>query len=457
MIAATQPPPVTRNYASSCNACRQCTPLGACLAFKGVEGAVPFLHGSQGCATYIRRYLISHFREPMDIASSSFSEEAAIFGGERNFLQGVENVMHQYRPRVIGIATTCLSETIGDDVPGFLRLLHKKVKGQKDVPRFVHVSTPSYTGSHIDGFHETVRALVASAPGNVALNDRVGVFPGMVSPEDLRFLRDVFAEFGLRPVLLPDYSDTLDGPAWESYHEMAPGGTPLAEIDLLPGAMAAVDFTHCVPAKQLAGAHLHQAHGVFASRMAPPIGITATDVWMKWMSDLSGKDIPDRYTRERGRLVDALVDGHKYLSGVRVAVYGEADFALSLASLCSEFGMKVELLAAGGATAEFRAAAQDILPARDFPRILNGADFRDIEQAVEADPPDLLLGHSKGYAMARRLALPLVRAGFPIHDRFGGQRMLHLGYAGTQRLLDTLINTLLDHRQTESPVGWSYL
>jgi nitrogenase molybdenum-iron protein NifN len=457
MIASTNPNAVTRNYASSCNACRQCTPLGACLAFKGVEGSVPYLHGSQGCATYIRRYLISHFREPMDIASSSFSEEAAIFGGERNFIQGIENVMRQYRPKIIGIATTCLSETIGDDVPGFLRLLNEKVRGVKDPPRFVHVSTPSYTGSHIDGFHETVRALVASAPGNVPLNDRVGVFPGMVSPEDLRFLRDVFADFGLKPVLVPDYSDTLDGPAWAEYHEMAPGGTTLAEIDLLPGAMAAVDFTRCVPSKKMAGDFLHTEHGLYHSRLAPPIGIAATDAWMKWMSDITGHNVPERYTRERGRLVDALVDGHKYLSGVRVAVYGESDLALSLAVICSEFGMKVDLLAVGGMSPDFPAIAQNTLPLRDCPRILNGADFRDIEDAIEADPPDLLLGHSKGYALARRIGLPLVRAGFPIHDRFGGQRILHLGYAGAQRLLDTLINTLLDHRQTESPVGWSYL
>ena len=59
------------------NPCKVCAPLGASLAFKGVEGAVPLLHGSQGCATYIRRYLISHFREPVDIASSSFDEMAA--------------------------------------------------------------------------------------------------------------------------------------------------------------------------------------------------------------------------------------------------------------------------------------------------------------------------------------------------------------------------------------------
>ena len=73
-------------YKVTQNACKFCTPLGACLAFRGVESTIPFLHGSQGCATYIRRYLISHFKEPIDIASSSFDESTAVFGGEENLL-----------------------------------------------------------------------------------------------------------------------------------------------------------------------------------------------------------------------------------------------------------------------------------------------------------------------------------------------------------------------------------
>jgi len=36
---------------------------------------------------YIRRYLISHFREPVDIASTNFSEDAAVFGDERIFIR----------------------------------------------------------------------------------------------------------------------------------------------------------------------------------------------------------------------------------------------------------------------------------------------------------------------------------------------------------------------------------
>jgi nitrogenase molybdenum-iron protein alpha/beta subunit len=107
----TIPPPMeeeeprSKHFSSTRNACKLCTPLGACLVFRGVEGCIPFLHGSQGCSTYIRRYLISHFREPMDIASSNFHEESAIFGGSANFQTGVMNVLRQYQPQPL--AKTC--------------------------------------------------------------------------------------------------------------------------------------------------------------------------------------------------------------------------------------------------------------------------------------------------------------------------------------------------------------
>ena len=111
----------TEPYVSTTNACKLCKPLGACLAFRGIEGAVPFLHGSQGCATYMRRYIISHFREPMDIASSSLGEKQAVYGGGANLKQGLKNVMDKYEAGLIGVATTCLTETIGDDVSGLVR------------------------------------------------------------------------------------------------------------------------------------------------------------------------------------------------------------------------------------------------------------------------------------------------------------------------------------------------
>ena len=203
-------------FKSTRNACKLCAPLGASVAFKGIRGCVPIIHGGQGCATYIRRYLISHYKEPVDIASSNFSEEATIFGGGANCHAAIGNVIKQYQPEVIGITTTCLSETIGDDVKQYIRTF-QELSGEKQLPHFVTASTPSYQGSHMDGFHEAVTGIVKSMAGTGELGEHLNIFPGFVSPEDLRQIKTILEDFGIDYILLPDYSETLDNPIWDAY------------------------------------------------------------------------------------------------------------------------------------------------------------------------------------------------------------------------------------------------
>jgi nitrogenase molybdenum-iron protein NifN len=71
--------------------------------------------------------------------------------------------------------------------------------------------------------------------------------------------------------------------------------------------------------------------------------------------------------------------------------------------------------------------------------------------------PDIMIGNSKGYYIARRLGIPLVRIGFPIHDRFGAQRIQHIGYKGTQQLFDRITNALIEYKQEHSSVGYKYI
>ena len=209
---------------STTNACRMCMPLGACLAYVGFEGTVPFLHGSQGCATYIRRYLISHFCEPMDIASSSVGEAATVFGGEANLRTGVANVSEVYSPLMIGLASTCLTETIGEDVPGMIARIKDPADGLtaktgRPTPALVFAPTPSYAGTHADGFHAAVAAVVKALaePGETAAS--VNLFPGIVSTADLRHLAEIVDGYKLHHALMPDYSDRLDGVTLARYEK----------------------------------------------------------------------------------------------------------------------------------------------------------------------------------------------------------------------------------------------
>ncbi len=450
---------------STTNACTLCTPLGAALAFKGVENAVPFLHGSQGCATYMRRYIISHFREPVDIASSSLGEKHAIYGGGPNLKAGILNVMKKYAPTLVGVASTCLTETIGDDVPMLLAEFKREFGAVTehgpalDLPLLVHVATPSYSGTHTDGFHGAVRALAEQlCLHKAAPHGGVNIFPNMISCEDIRHLKDICRDFDVPACILPDYSETLDGPALEDYERIPSGGTPVQDIQAMSGAAASLDFGRCLP-KDTAGTALEQRFGVPDTRLGLPMGLRESDRFFNALAAITGRDIPPCHRLERGRLVDAFVDGHKYVFGKRAVVYGEEDLVTGLVSLLGEIGVQVVLAATGakgkGLGQAVDAVLDDITPHR--PEVREGVDFQDIADQAADLAPDLLVGHSKGYRYAREWSVPLLRVGFPIHDRFGGQRTLHLGYRGALSLFDRIVNALLERKQTESSVGYGYM
>ena len=462
--------PQSKNFTSTRNACKLCTPLGACLAFRGVEGCIPFLHGSQGCSTYIRRYLISHFREPIDIASSNFHEESAIFGGSKNFTQGALNVTRQYQPQLIGAATTCLAETIGEDMARLQHELREK-HGDAAAP-IVHVSTASYRGTHVDGFHSAVRELVEqlaecrspARPVPVEQNagsetgDPIALFPGMVSAADLRHLKEIFADFKLPCTLLPDYSETMDGTTWSDYEKLQSGGTPIAAIRALGSARASIELGRTLVETKTAGLVLQSKFSVPRRLLGLPMGIRETDAFFGALAEMTGTETPVKYQCERGRLVDSLIDGHKYGFEKRAIVFGEEDLVIGLTALLCEIGVTPVLCASGGRSKQLQACLRAAVP--DLPAetlVKEGFDFAEIAEAAPGLKPDFLIGSSKGYTIARRLKVPLVRVGFPIHDRVGGQRVLHLGYRGAQELFDRIINALLEVKQETSPIGYSYL
>jgi nitrogenase molybdenum-iron protein NifN len=450
--------PEAPSYTSTTNACKLCKPLGACLAFKGIEGAVPFLHGSQGCATYMRRYVISHFREPMDIASSSLGEKHAVYGGGPNLKQGLMNVMAKYGAGLIGVASTCLTETIGDDMPMLVREFRQEVDAA-GAPEIVTVSTPSYSGTHMEGFHAAVKAVVEQLAQAGEPTEAVNLLPGFVSPADIRYLKEVLSDFGIPGIILPDFSETLDGPAQADYEKIPAGGTPLPAVRTMGASRATLEFGRTRFFQETAGRALEERFGVPWHPLGLPIGLRETDAFFKVLEELAGRTNPDRYAAERGRLIDAYVDGHKYIFGKRAMVFGEEDLVVGLVSFLAEIGVQPVLCASGGQSGRLAAAVaevtKDLLP--EPPVVREGVDFYEIAEEAEALAPDLLVGHSKGYHLAKRWQIPLVRVGFPIHDRFGGPRILHLGYRGAQNLLDQIVNAMIERKQETSPVGYGYM
>lgn len=457
----------TKPYTATRNACKMCTPLGAALVFHGIEGTIPLLHGSQGCSTYMRRYLISHFKEPVDIASSNFSEETAIFGGGDNLKKAIENVIRQYSPKMIGIATTCLSETIGDDVSMILDSMESSL-GETTL---VHVSTPSYTGTHVDGFHGAVRAVVEQCnrftgkrKHKPMVKKKINLFPGMLSNEDLRHLKEIFMDFNTNLTLLPDYSERLEGPSWVEYQAIQQGGTPIKEIKQMNLATSSMEFGSILASSvekgaKSAGSFLKEKFDIPCASLGIPMGVKATDLFFAQMEKLTLKGVPEKYKKQRERLIDSYVDGNKYVSKKRAVVYGEEDFVVAMAGFLAEVGIIPVLCASGGKSGFLKEALDQLIPKNILKQVEvhPGMDFTRMEKTAKELNPDFVIGNSKGYTMARNLNVPLVRVGFPIHDRVGGPRILHIGYRGTQQLFDTIINTLLQKQQDTSKTGYAYM
>jgi nitrogenase molybdenum-iron protein NifN len=455
-------------YKATQNACKLCSPLGASVAYKGFEGCVPLIHGSQGCATYIRRYLISHYKEPIDIASSNFTQDTAIFGGDENFKAAILNIINSYKPQIVGVASTCLSETIGDDVSLFL---HHFLEEHKEITTdFVIASTPSYQGSHIDGFHEAVSAVVKKFAKSGLTQNHINLFPGFVSTEDLRLLKEIAADFGIESTLLPDYSESLDNPVWETYHRIPEGGTPIAAIEKSGSAKASIEFGTILNYGSLAGRvknknlsgtgaqYLKNEMDVPNVNLPMPIGVIQTDAFFEKLKELSGNEIPEKYTKQRGRLIDAYVDAHKYTFGKKAVVYGEEDFVVAMAAFLDEIGIELALVASGGESGMLEQEIIKYCPEnKDKVVVREGYDFESIREWSLENKPDIIIGHSKGYYIARELNIPIIRVGFPVHDRIGGQRIKHLGYSGTQELFDKVVNALIEHKQTTSAVGYKYM
>lgn len=451
----------------TCNACKLCAPLGACIAFKGIEGALPMLHGSQGCATYIRRYLISHFREPIDIASSNFSEETTIFGGNKNFNISIDNIIQRYAPSMIGIASTCLSETIGEDVQRLINEYKAISSNNVTLPKLIFASTPSYQGTHYNGFHIATYAVIEKLTSNIGEQmHTLNIFNNMISPEDIRHLKEIVADFGINAMFFPDYSDTLDGESWDEYQRISPGGTSVASLQRSGLAYQSIELGYILNSNihskreiQSVGEYLYQKYKVANNKIGIPIGIRETDIFFNLLSEHSQKPIPLKYIKQRGRLVDLYIDGHKYVSKRKVVIYGEEDLVIAIASFAAEIGMDIILCATGGESGKLKDTIMQVLGNmyQDEIIVKENLTFEQMDSMIPTLKPDVIIGNSKGYYIARKYNIPIVRIGFPIHDRIGAQHVRLLSYEGTTVLFELLVNTLIEEKQRSSSYGYKYI
>ncbi|HAE63184.1 MAG TPA: nitrogenase [Eubacteriaceae bacterium] len=428
-----------KNYTNmNVNPCKMCMPMGGSLAFKGIENSMILMHGSQGCATYIRRHMATHYNEPVDIASSSLSENQTVHGGSKNLKHGIKNVIKLYNPKIIGVLTTCLAETIGEDIKRIIdEFKNKHPITEVDI---IPVSTPGYGATHYEGFFHTIRSIIEYYAVDIPeKNEKINIIAGDLTPADIRELKRIGKLFDVDFNLIPDISDTLDGSFQEDYSKIPKGGTTIDQIKSMSGAKATIELALLLEDKYSPGMFLEEKYGVKLYKMAMPIGLQGMDEFVKTIAMITGKSIPEELKAERERMLDGMIDSHKYNAEGKALIYGNPEITYSITRLCSENGI-TPLIVATGARAK---ALNRYFNSADS-LVMNDVDFETIHSEVKRLKPNLLIGNSDGKFIWEKENIPLIRVGFPVHDHIGAQRKLVVGYTGSMGFLDEITNTLLD-------------
>ncbi|OAV75356.1 Nitrogenase molybdenum-iron protein beta chain [Bacteroidales bacterium Barb7] len=434
------------------NPAKTCQPVGAMYAALGLHGCLPHSHGSQGCCSYHRSALTRHFKEPVMAATSSFSEGSSVFGGSANLVTAIETIFTVYNPDVVAVHTTCLSETIGDDLTQIVSKAHEDglvPEGKK----VIYCNTPSYVGTHVTGYSNQVAAFVKFfSTATPKKKNVVNLVAGWMEPSDMREIKRLAQEMEARIILFPDMSGVLDAPLTGKFEMYPKGGTTQAQLI----ATGDSKFTIGLGAYTTEDAcvKLENKCKVKFEVVEIPIGLKATDRFITSLSRHANVPVPDSITEERGRLVDLIADNSKYFYGKRVALFGDPDTLIPLTEFLLTLDMKPVYIVTGTPGKHFDESMQTLLsekvPEAKYKSGPN-ADMFQLHQWIKQEPVDLLIGNTYGKYIARDENIPFVRMGFPIVDRAGHNYFPNTGYVGATNLVIKILEKELDHFDRNCP------
>jgi nitrogenase molybdenum-iron protein beta chain len=432
------------------NPAKTCQPVGAMYAALGIHGCLPHSHGSQGCCSYHRTALTRHYKEPVMAATSSFTEGSSVFGGQANLVQAIDTIFAVYNPDIIAVHSTCLSETIGDD----LNQIIQKAKEEDHVPagKFViHANTPSYVGSHVTGYANMVTAMVKSfSMQTTTRKNQTNIICGWVEPSDMREIKRLAAEMTAKIILFPDTSDVLDTPMTGKHEFYPKGGVTVPELMSTGDSKFTIGLgPFCT---EDACIKLENSCKVKFESLELPIGVAATDRFITTLSRAANVQVPESITADRGRLIDMITDMHKYLYNKRVAVFGDPDTIVPLCEFLISMDMKPVYVVSGTPGKRFDTSMEKVLAKVPGAKYKNGqrADMFLLHQWIKQEPVDLLIGNTYGKYIALDEKIPFLRLGFPILDRIGHSYFPMVGYQGAMHLLTNILGVIMDKIDREA-------
>ncbi|MBK1989459.1 nitrogenase iron-molybdenum cofactor biosynthesis protein NifN [Sphaerospermopsis aphanizomenoides BCCUSP55] len=430
------------NKSVAVNPLKQSQALGASLAFLGLKGTMPLFHGSQGCTAFAKVVLVRHFREAIPLATTAMTEVTTILGGEENVEQAILTLVEKAKPEIIGLCTTGLTETRGDDIERFLKDIRERH------PELAHLGiifapTPDFKGALQDGFAVAVESIVKELPKAGGIKpEQITILAGSAfTPGDVQEIREMVTSFGLEPIFVPDLGASLDGHLEDDYSAVTVSGTTLKQLRSL-GSSA---FTLALGESMRGAAKiLQERFGTDYEIFKDVTGLEPVDEFLQALSVLSGNPVPEKYRRQRRQLQDAMLDTHFYFGAKRVSLALEPDLLWSMVQFLQSMGAQIH-----AAVTTTRSPLLEHLPIKN----VTIGDLEDFEELAVGS--DLLIGNSNVNTIAKRLVIPLYRLGIPIYDRLGNGLFTKVGYRGTMELLFGIGNLFIEHEESLMMKQWS--
>jgi light-independent protochlorophyllide reductase subunit B len=348
------------------------------------------------------------------------------------FKNAARDAYERFKPQALLVGASCTAELIQDDPGGLARACNLPIP-------VVAVELPAYQKKENWGaaetFYQLVRAFAgphAPPPGTArdarpeGRRPRVNLLGptalGFRHRDDIREITGLLARLGV------------------DVHVTAPLGASPADLARLGEA----DF-NILLYPEIAGQAASWLERNFGQKIVRtvPIGVGATREFIAEVAALAGVDAGPLLAEQSSRLpwYSRSVDAN-YLTGKRVFVFGDATHAVAAARVAAdELGFAVVGL--GTYSREF---GRDVRAAAGKYGVepLISDDYLEIEAAIAASMPDLVLGTQMERHIAKRLGVPCAVISAPVHVQdFPARYAPQMGFEGANVLFDTWVAPLM--------------
>ncbi len=402
-------------------------PMGATLAFLGIKNCMPLMHGAQGCASFTKVLFTRHFNDPIAIQTTAVNDITAVIdGGERGISEAIENITQKVTPDLVGLFTTGMTETKGDDIKGATLLLKEKQK-------MVYVHTPDFEGGLESGWSLSVQNIITQLiePTTKVRKDKVLIIPNVnLSPIEVEKLKEALEMMDFNVLALPDLSDSLDGHLGVKQGALSSGGIRVADIEKLGDTGLVISIGHSVKkCGEIFGEKFPQSTHLHFDSL---IGLEASDAFYAHILGYLGcKSVPSSIKRWRSRLQDVLLDTHFTLGKAKILIADEPDSVYAMSKALQEVGASVEA---------FIAQRSEIQEA--FTCSVRIGDFEDVEALLPQ--MDMIIANFHAERLAHKHHKALLIRGFPNYEQVGIGLRHNILYEGSCNFLCE-VNNLLGH------------